>query len=148
MSDRNAQEESFWLLLYDGQCGLCHEAVRFVLARDRRRVFRFAALRGEAAAQALAPFGGPPRDLTTFYVIEPAGGLRSRALAALAVAQALGWPWRAAAVLRALPTAWLDAGYDLVARHRHALFGRRDACFVPAPEDRDRFLDAAGEPGR
>ncbi len=137
------------VLFYDGTCGFCHGAVAFVLAQDRRGVFRFAALQSRAAAEALAPHGGVPADLTTLYVLAPArpGDTRllSKARAALLVADELGWPWRAARVLGVLPGAWLDAGYDLVARHRHALFGRRDTCFVPRPDQRARFLDAAEE---
>jgi predicted DCC family thiol-disulfide oxidoreductase YuxK len=68
--------------------------------------------------------------------------LRSRAAAALVVADALGWPWRATRVLGILPRAWLDAGYDRVARHRHVILGRAETCFVPTPEHRARFLDA------
>jgi predicted DCC family thiol-disulfide oxidoreductase YuxK len=135
------QAPASFLLLYDGSCGFCHGLVRFVLARDPRAMFRFAALQGEAAARALAPFGGVPADLSTFYLVTPGPVLLVRARASLVVADALGWPWRAAAVLRVLPLAWLDAAYDVVARHRHALFGRRDACYVPRPEERARFLD-------
>ena len=136
------------LLLYDGECGFCHEAVRFVLARDPKARFRFAALQGRAAAEALAPFGGVPRDLSTFYVLAPGPPPRllARAKAALEVARVLGGPWRAALVLRALPAPWLDAAYDAVARRRHALLGRRDACFVPDPSQRGRFLDDPGAP--
>jgi len=101
-----------------------------------------------AARRALAAFGGVPADLTTFYVIEAyLGGrpaLHSRSSAALAVAKALGPPWSLAAVLRLLPRPWLDAVYTLVARHRHRILGRAEACFVPRPEDRDRFLDTQG----
>ena len=143
MSREKTQAGDSYLLLYDGECGFCHEAVRFVLARDRRARFRFAALQGRAAAGALAPFGGVPRDLSTFYVLAPGDPPRllAKSHAALAVARALGGPWGAARVLGALPARWLDAAYDLVARHRHALLGRRDACFVPDPAQRERFLD-------
>ena len=134
------------LLLYDGACGFCHAVVRFVLERDRRAVFEFAALQSEFAASALMRFGGRPTDLTTFYVIErhrtATPALRSRAAATLVVAGALGWPWRAARVLEILPRVWLDAVYDRVARHRHVLLGRADTCIVPKPEHRERFLDA------
>ncbi|HZH02738.1 MAG TPA: DCC1-like thiol-disulfide oxidoreductase family protein [Myxococcaceae bacterium] len=36
------------ILFYDGGCGLCHRAVRFVLARDPAGRFRFAPLGGSA----------------------------------------------------------------------------------------------------
>ena len=77
------------LLLYDGECGFCHWAVRFVLARDRKGLFHFAALQSAAAARVLAPFGGRPADLTTFYVLSNYKGrapvLRSRSAAAFVV---------------------------------------------------------------
>jgi predicted DCC family thiol-disulfide oxidoreductase YuxK len=134
------------LLLYDGECGFCHWAVRFVLARDRKGAFHFAALQSAAAAKALAPFGGRPADLTTFYVLSNYRGrapvLQSRSAAAFIVTDTLGWPWRALSALRVLPRAWADAAYDLVARHRHTILGREDACIVPSPEHRARFLDA------
>lgn len=148
MAPWNAQARSHHLLLYDGECGFCSGVVQFVLARDRRRLFHFAALQSAAARQALAPFGGVPADLTTFHVIEDyLGGrpaLHSRASAALVVAKALNPPWSLAAVLRVLPRPWLDAAYAVVARHRHRILGRAEACIVPRPEDRDRFLDTQG----
>ncbi len=134
------------LLLYDGECGFCHAAVKFVLARDRRGAFDFAALQSAAAASVLAPFGGVPRDLTTLFLFEDYQGssprLRSRSDAALAIASGLGWPWRAAAIFRLLPRALRDPVYDLVARHRHRILGPADACIVPRPEQRAHFLDA------
>lgn len=133
------------LLLYDGECGFCHAAVRFVLARDKRGAFDYAALQSAAAAKVLAPFGGVPRELTTLYLLTnyrgPAPRLMSRSDAALAVASALGWPWRAAAIFRVLPRALRDPVYDLVARHRHRILGPADACIVPRPEQRAHFLD-------
>jgi len=146
MGDGNAQGRGPHLLLYDGTCGFCHRTVRFVLARDRRATFHFAALQSASAARALAPFGGRPPDLTTFYLIEDyrsaRAALRSRAGAALVVARSLGWPWRAASALRLLPRSWADAAYHLVARNRHAILGPADTCVVPGPEERARFLDA------
>jgi predicted DCC family thiol-disulfide oxidoreductase YuxK len=146
MDRQSRQAEPHHLLLYDGECGFCHAAVRFVLARDRRRTFQFAALQSAAADAALAPFGGRPADLSTFYVIESFRGgrasLHARSDAALFVAVALGWPWRMAGVFRVLPRAWRDALYNVVARHRHRILGPAEACLLPGPDDRDRFLDA------
>ena len=148
MSAGKEQPKRHHLMLYDGECGFCSGAVQFVLARDRRVTFHFAALQSAAAARELAPFGGRPADLTTFYVIEDYRGgrpaIHARAAAALLVARALGWPWSTATVLRALPIRWLDAAYDAVARHRHLLPGSAAACILPRPQDRGRFLDASG----
>ena len=66
----------------------------------------------------------------------------TKGAAAVFVLAALGWPWRAAAMLGVLPAALLDATYDLIARNRYRLFRGHERCFVPRPEYRTRFLDS------
>jgi len=67
----------------------------------------------------------------------------TKACAVICVMRVLGWPWRAAAVFGVLPASWLDRAYDLIARHRYRIFGRRDQCFLPGPEYQRRFPDRA-----
>ena len=134
------------LLLYDGVCGLCHRFVGFVLARDGRRRFRFAALQSPVGRRLVAAHGGDPDRLDSVCVVadyasETARVLR-RSAAALFVLDQLGPPWRFAAVLRRAPAPALDWLYDRVAARRYRMFGRRAACPAPRPEHRDRFLDA------
>jgi predicted DCC family thiol-disulfide oxidoreductase YuxK len=142
---RSPEARGRHLLLYDGVCALCSGTVQFVLEHDRTRLFDIAALQSDAAREALKPFHLTPDDLDTFYVIadyrSSAPSVLERARAALFLAKTLGWPWRAAGVLQILPAGVLNAGYNLVARSRYRIFGRRDQCFLPQPEHRDRFID-------
>ena len=132
-------------MLYDGVCGLCEGAVQFVLARDRRGLFQFAALQSPLGRSLVEKSGRNPDDLSSFYVIRnydrPEATFLEKGKAALFVATQLGWPWRAAGVFAMLPGRLLDAVYDLVARHRYRLFGKRDQCLLPTPSQRSRFLD-------
>ena len=131
-------------MLYDGVCGLCSRLVQFLLAHDRRAVFVFTPLQGETGRAAVARCGGNPDELTTVYVVtnyRSAPRLLARSQAALFVAGELGWPWKAGALLRVLPTAIRDRAYDVIARSRYRLFGRTDQCLVPGPEVRHRFID-------
>jgi predicted DCC family thiol-disulfide oxidoreductase YuxK len=66
----------------------------------------------------------------------------TKARAVLFAISALGWPWKIAGVFGILPTALLDWLYDLVARNRYRVFGRRDHCLMPRQEDRHRFVDS------
>jgi predicted DCC family thiol-disulfide oxidoreductase YuxK len=61
--------------------------------------------------------------------------------ACLFVMAQLGWPWSLMGIFRVLPRALRDPLYDLVARNRYRIFGRRERCLVPAPEVRHRFVD-------
>ena len=132
-------------MLYDGICGLCDRLLQFVLARDRRGVFRFASLQSPLGKEMVERFGGNSNELTSFYVVANyrSNGARmfGRSRAALFVAGALGWPWKAALSLRLLPAATLDRIYDLVARNRYRFFGRFEHCLIPPPEFRHRFID-------
>jgi predicted DCC family thiol-disulfide oxidoreductase YuxK len=133
------------LLLYDGVCGLCNWLVEFVLHRDRHGLFHFAALQSAAGRAAVERAGGVPGALTTFLVVTdyrtPASASLTRGRAAVFVIASLGGPWHAAALLNALPAAWLDFLYDLIARHRYRLFGRDDVCRVPPRDYRHRFVE-------
>ena len=42
------------VVLYDGTCGLCHRSVRWLMKRDRRRLW-YAPLQGETFARAVEP---------------------------------------------------------------------------------------------
>ncbi len=127
-------------LLYDGSCGLCHRAVRFVLAEDRAAVFRFAPLGGETFRNNVS--ASFRRDMPDSLVIVTASGrLLTRTSGVRYILQRLGGAWRCLALAsRLVPTALLDRAYDVVAATRHRLFRRPgQACPILPPDLRDRF---------
>lgn len=128
-------------LFYDGGCGLCHRAVRFVLARDRDgRAFRFAPLHGETFAALVSPAARAALP-DSLVLREPDGTLRARSDALRAIGRRLGGPWGVLAALAGLvPASLLDAGYDALARVRHRWFAPPPAaCPVLPPALRVRF---------
>jgi predicted DCC family thiol-disulfide oxidoreductase YuxK len=131
------------LVLYDGVCGLCHRFVIWILRRDRAGLFHFAALDSATARQMLATRAPLPRGTDSLVVVadrnRPDARLLIKSEGAVFVATALGWPWRAAAALRAVPRPLRDAVYDLVARHRYRVFGKFEVCPVPPAEWKNRF---------
>jgi len=130
------------LLLFDGECNLCHGSVQFVLKRDRAQRFRFAALASTAGRQALAAAGAVP-PLPDSMVLLHRGRVHTRSGAALAVARLLPWPWPLWSVFWIVPYPLRDLLYAFVARNRYRWFGKRASCWVPTPALRARFLDAA-----
>jgi predicted DCC family thiol-disulfide oxidoreductase YuxK len=133
------------ILLYDGICGLCNRLVQFVLQGDREDRFRFAALQSEFAREILARHGANPGALDTFYLVLdrglPSERLAARSDAAAVMLQELGGFWSGlGAALRIFPRWLRDWGYNQVARRRYRLFGKYDACPLPAEKDRSKFL--------
>lgn len=127
------------IVVFDGICNFCNASVASILALDRDRVFRFASMQSDAGRKLLERCALEPLDSDTFALVEGARCL-VRSDAALAVARRLPAPWRWAAVLGVLPRPWRDAAYRLLARNRYRWFGKREACMVPTPDVRDRFL--------
>lgn len=128
-------------MFYDGDCGLCHRAVKFVLAGDRQGLaFRFAPIQGETIKKLLSE--DQRRGLPdTVIVLRADGALLLKSAAFLHILARLGGAWRAASVvLRLFPASWLDAAYDFVARVRHRIFRKpRAQCPLLPKELRARF---------
>jgi predicted DCC family thiol-disulfide oxidoreductase YuxK len=133
------------LLFYDGECGVCTRSVRLVLRHDRAGPLRFASLRGEHGAALSRRHPELSGVDSMIWVDQPEGGNRERLLlrsdAALEVARYLGGWWRLFGVLRIMPRRLRDWFYDWFARNRHRFAGGPEACTVPGPEERARFLD-------
>jgi predicted DCC family thiol-disulfide oxidoreductase YuxK len=129
------------MIFYDGSCGLCHRAVRFILAEDRRgEAFRFAPLGGEVFHAAVTE-GRRAALPDSLVVLTAEGELLSRSAAALYVMRRLGGMWRMAALIgQLIPVAWRDGVYDAVARMRYRLFRKPEsACPLLPGHLRSRF---------
>lgn len=139
MNHRHGDTTSDPVVVFDGICNLCSRAVRFILRRDRRGAFRFAALQSEAGARLLRQHGIDPATVDSLvFVRDGRPCLKSDAV--LAIAGSLRAPWSLLAVFRIVPRRLRDGLYDVVARHRASWFGRTDHCRLPEEADAARFL--------
>jgi predicted DCC family thiol-disulfide oxidoreductase YuxK len=128
-------------LFYDAQCGLCHGAVRFLLAEDHTPggAFRFAPLGGQTFRAAIPKAFDLADGLVLLTDDER---ILTRSRAALHVGQRLGGLWRVTAWFAGLlPTAALDRRYNAVARVRYRLFARPEGvCPIAARHLHSRLL--------
>lgn len=126
------------LLFYDGECGLCHGAVKFVLRHDADGSrFLFAPLQGDTFARS----GIERTSLPDSFVIRRAdGAVLTRAGAVVHMLRQLGGFWAALAALsRVVPGK--DAMYDWVARHRQRWFRKPESlCPLMPRKTAARFL--------
>lgn len=130
---------NFPVILFDGVCNLCNASVQWVLKRDHKGRFRFAALQSETGQQILARFGLDQESFNTVVLLD-GDRLFTRSDAAFEIARRLGAPWSWLAALRWMPKRLRDTAYDWVARHRYRWFGRRESCMLPRPEWKERFI--------
>ena len=126
------------VIFFDGVCGLCNRAVDFFLRRDRQGRFRFAPLQGETAAARL-----DTADVESLgsIVLRDEAGTHRHSTAVVRILRRLGGVWGAAGwLLWLVPRPIRDLGYRLVGRNRYRLFGKKETCRMPTPEERSRFL--------
>lgn len=130
-------------VFYDGDCGLCHRTVRFLLAEDRGGdALRYAPLGSDAFVRTVAP---ADRATVPDSIVLAAsdGRLLVRSAAVLAALERLGGAWRLLArAAGAVPRPLRDLAYDGVARVRKRLFAPPAAACPLVPPELGRRFDA------
>jgi predicted DCC family thiol-disulfide oxidoreductase YuxK len=127
------------ILLFDGVCNLCIGLVNFTIKRDSKEKFKFAALQSETGQALLKTFGLSANDLDTFVlIIGEKYFLKSSA--GLHVLRELGGVWKLFYALIIIPEPLRDYIYNVVAKRRYRIFGKRANCMIPTPEVKRRFL--------
>jgi predicted DCC family thiol-disulfide oxidoreductase YuxK len=127
------------LIIFDGVCNLCNGAVQFVITHDPAAAFTFTALQSDTGQQILRDYDLPSINFESFIYIRN-GILYQRSTAALYVLKDLGGIWGMLYAFIIIPRPIRDAVYDLVARYRYRIFGKRETCMIPTPDLKKRFL--------
>lgn len=126
------------IVFFDGVCGFCNKSVDLLLKLDDEGVLFFSPIQGETAKRILPEERRENVDTITFYDGEQ---LYYRTTALLRIGRTLGGIWYLFYPLILAPASWRDMAYDWFAKRRYRFFGKQEACRMPTPEERSRFLD-------
>ncbi|MGG6892911.1 MULTISPECIES: thiol-disulfide oxidoreductase DCC family protein [Rhizobium] len=139
MSDSNDTDYQGPIIVFDAMCVLCSANAQFVLRHDHTGRFRLASMQNETGARLYRRCGIDPANPNSMIIVDGETVLRDSD-ALLAIYAGLGWPWKALALLRLVPRMVRNPVYRWLARNRYRLFGRRETCWLPTPEQADRIL--------
>jgi len=128
------------IILFDGVCNFCSFWVNFVIKRDKKDIFRFAALQSEKAMELTSSFNIDISEPDTFILITD-DKFFIKSTAALLVCRELNSVVRILYPFIFLPKFLRNFIYDLIANNRYKLFGKRESCRVPTEADRLKFLE-------
>lgn len=128
------------VILFDGVCNLCSGSVQFIIKRDPTAYFKFASLQSDYGQQQLQRFGLDQESLYSIILVR-GDKFYQRSDAALEIARKLKGPWSWLYGFRIFPRFIRDAVYNLIAKNRYKMFGKKDACWIPTPELKSRFKD-------
>ena len=129
------------IILFDGVCNLCNSSVQYVIKHDKKDVFRFVALQSELGQKILKHIGINPIHTDSIVLYEPGISYYYKSTAALQIAKGLSGIFTLATVFTILPTGLRDFVYDYVAKNRYKWYGKKDACMIPTPELKAKFLE-------
>jgi predicted DCC family thiol-disulfide oxidoreductase YuxK len=127
------------IILFDGVCNFCNGSVNFIIDRDKTGYFKFAPLQSEVG-QKLLDENGVDKSVTDSVVLVEDGKVYTHSTAALRIAGRLKGKWSWVHHLTVVPRFVRDGFYKLFAKYRYKMFGKQEACMLPTPEIRSRFL--------
>lgn len=133
------KHDTYPIILFDGVCNLCSSSVQFVIKHDSQQKFKFASLQSDVAKTILHDFAAASTSFNSVILVEE-GIVYYRSSAALRIAKRLSFPYNLLYAFIIIPPFIRNAVYDYIAKNRYQWFGKKEECWVPTPELRDRFV--------
>ncbi|RQO31415.1 hypothetical protein DBR32_05480 [Taibaiella sp. KBW10] len=124
------------LVLFDGVCNLCSSSVQLIIRNDTKDYFRFASLQSEIGAQVLQQ----SNIHTDSIVLVEQGRIYTQSSAALCIARRLKGLYPLLYGFMIIPKLLRDAVYGFIARNRYKWYGKKEACWIPSPELKNKFI--------
>ncbi|MFH1196515.1 MAG: thiol-disulfide oxidoreductase DCC family protein [bacterium] len=128
------------IIFFDGVCNFCNSSVNFIIKRDKNRIFRYAALQSNAGQKLLERLSISNSDLDTVILFD-GNQIYEKSGAALEIVYLLPGAWKFLYIFRFIPRFVRDFLYDLFARNRYKIFGKREMCMMPSPQIKELFMD-------
>ena len=128
------------IILFDGVCNLCNGVVRFIIRNDKKGRFRFASLQSDKGKILLKKHGMVENQMNTIVYIRT-DMVYVQSDAAMEIAKDLGYPWKILYGFVILPGFIRDGIYNLIARNRYRIFGKKESCMVADESVKWRFLE-------
>ncbi|NOS85852.1 MAG: thiol-disulfide oxidoreductase DCC family protein [Ignavibacteria bacterium] len=127
------------IILFDGVCNLCNGSVNFFITRDKKDIFRFAALQSDVGIELQKKLKIDHENIESFILID-GNNYYKKSTAALRVAVMLGFPYNLLYPFLLIPSFIRNSVYDIIARYRYKWFGKKEYCRIPTPEEKAKFL--------
>ena len=127
------------IVLFDGVCNFCNGSINFVIEHDKAGYFKFAPLQSEVGEELVEKHGIDTTDTDSVIVIENERAY-THSSAALRIAKRSDGIWSLAYAFIIVPKPIRDLVYRVFAKYRYRMFGKQDACMIPTPDIRARFL--------
>ncbi|MBT8258460.1 MAG: DUF393 domain-containing protein [Bacteroidia bacterium] len=130
-----------YLILFDGICNLCNNSVNYIIRKDKKNRFVFAAIQSEIGGKIISELNIDTSKTDSIILLRNRSEYHFKSTAALKIAQDLQFPTNLAIVFLVIPAFIRNWVYDIIARNRYKWYGKREACMIPTPELKAKFLE-------
>ncbi|GAB4132791.1 MAG: thiol-disulfide oxidoreductase DCC family protein [Bacteroidia bacterium] len=127
------------IVLFDGVCNFCNNSINFIIRNDVKDRFRFAPLQSELGKKIQQQFHLDDEQLSSVILIEN-NKIYTKTTAALRIAKKLKGLWPLMYAFIIIPYPVRDIAYNIIAKYRYKWWGQKDACMIPTPEIRNKFI--------
>ncbi len=128
-------EQKERIVIFDGICGFCNKSIDILMKLDTQKKFRYTPIQGEFVKTL-----DIEADIDSIVYYED-GTLFYKSTAILKILQALGGLWRMTTVFYLIPQVIRDFIYDLIAKYRYKIFGKKESCRMPEEGEVELFID-------
>jgi len=128
------------IILFDGVCNLCDSTVQFLIKRDKKDIFRFVAIQSDLGQEIIQHIGIDTSKTDSIILYIPGEAYYYKAEAALKIGKELGGVYSLLSIFTLLPKILSNGVYDFIARNRYKWYGKKDACMIPTPSMKAKFL--------
>ena len=128
------------LILFDGVCNLCNTSIQYVIKHDKQDLFLFAPLQSTIGKELIKKYGIDTSKIDSILLYTTNKGIDHKSTAALKVAVQLGFPTNILSIFLIVPPFIRNWVYDFIAKNRYKWYGKKDACMIPTPELKRKFL--------
>ncbi|MDX6747296.1 DCC1-like thiol-disulfide oxidoreductase family protein [Polaribacter sp. PL03] len=129
------------VILFDGICNLCNDAVTKTIKYDKKNTFLFAAIQSVAGKEILTYLNIDINKTDSIILYEPGLSYDIKSTAALKIMNNFGGLWLLTKLLWVFPEDFRNHIYDYIAKNRYKWFGKKDNCMIPTKELKAKFLD-------
>jgi predicted DCC family thiol-disulfide oxidoreductase YuxK len=126
------------IIFFDGVCNFCNYWVNFALKYNKKQNLYFAALQSDFAKKMLSEYGYQTSSLSSVVFLKD-NKIFTQSSAALKIAKELSYPWKVAYLFYFIPKLIRDFFYNIIAKYRYRLLGKRDQCRIPSAKEKGRF---------
>ena len=102
-------------------------------------IFKFASLQSDTG-QKLFELNGLSGNYMETVVYLRDNQVFQESSAILEILRDLGGIWKVLIIISLIPNSIRDRIYRFIAKRRYSIFGKRETCLLPTPENNKRFL--------